>query len=76
MSKFVLVLLVFLLVFSPTKIPSLITNISKLYVKSAYYKQKLLDFWQKSISKEIQAQQLQENLKKAHEADLFYNKKR
>jgi Sec-independent protein translocase protein TatA len=75
MSKFFLVVLVFLLVFNPRKLPVLVKHLSKMYVKYNAHKLKFREYWQENIQKEVQVQHLEENLKKAYEADALYEKK-
>ena len=64
-AELFLTLLVALLVFSPAKLPKLAYNLGKLARKVNHMKQQWSVFWQQ----QEQALQLEENLKKAEEAD-------
>ncbi|MDF1756772.1 MAG: twin-arginine translocase TatA/TatE family subunit [Legionellaceae bacterium] len=75
MSKLMVVMVVFLLVFSPKKLPELISKIGRLFAKYEFYKHKIMSSSHKIIQDEVELQKLQENLKKAQVADVFYAKK-
>lgn len=72
MSKLLLVFVVFIVVFSPKKIPFLVKEISRIFVKYNFYKQKLIDFWNINFLQELN---LLENNKKAQAADQIYLEK-
>lgn len=72
MSKLLLVFVVFIAVFSPQKLPSLVKEISRILAKYNFYKQKIIDFWNINVLQEIT---LEENNKKAQIADQIYLEK-
>ncbi len=72
MNKLLLVFLVFIVVFSPQKLPSLIKEISKIVTKYSVFRKKLIEFWNKNFLQELI---LEENNKKAQVADDLYLEK-
>jgi len=67
-GELLLTLLIALLVFGPSKLPMLAHHLGKLIQQINYYKQQLVVFWQSQLKE----QQLQENIKKANQADSNY----
>ncbi len=67
-GELLLTLLVALFVFGPSKLPMLAHHLGKLFAKLNYYKQKAAMFYQSQLNE----QQLQENIKKAEQADINY----
>jgi sec-independent protein translocase protein TatB len=70
-AELLLIFLVALIVFGPSKLPMLAQHLAKLIKRMDYMKQQLSAFWQS----QIQEQQLQENIKKAEKADVLYQQK-
>ena len=70
-SEFLLIFLVALIVFGPSKLPMLAHHLGKLMRRFEYYKQKFNVFWEEQVNEH----QLQENIKKAHKADKTYHDK-
>ncbi len=67
-GELLLTLLIALLVFGPSKLPMLAHHLGKLIQRLTHYKQQLAIFWQSQLNE----QQLQENIKKANQADSNY----
>lgn len=67
-GELLLTLLIALLVFGPSKLPMLAHHLGKLIQRINHYKQQLAVFWQSQLKE----QQLQENIKKANQADSNY----
>ena len=69
LGELLLTALVALFIFGPERLPSLARNLGKVFQKCNSYKLQLLEFWQeqKNIG------QLDENIKKAQEADKYYS---
>ena len=72
MSKFLVVLVVFLLAFKPQDIPGLVKFVTKILVTLNKLKQTLINDWYRNIQKDID---LEINNKKAQESDLIYMNK-
>lgn len=72
MYKLCLVALVFITVFTPQKIPSLLKDLSKIFLLYKEFTNKLKIFWDTTILQEIN---LEENRKKAQKADIQYLQK-
>jgi len=70
LSEILIILVVALLVFGPSKLPELAHNLGKLFAKGRHFKEK--------IEEQLHKQQLQfdleQNIKKAKEADQKYTK--
>jgi sec-independent protein translocase protein TatB len=64
--------LIALLVFGPDKLPMLARHAGRLIARLERYKQQAITFWQQQLNE----QQLQENTRKAHEADVVYQQDR
>ncbi len=64
-GELLVILLVALIVFGPSKLPMLADHLGKLLRQYTYLKQQLADFWQK----QLMAQELLENQKKAEKVD-------
>lgn len=71
MGELILTTLVALLVFGPERLPTLARQLGTLLKRANHYKQQALLF----LEEQKQALQLQENMKKAEEADDKYNSK-
>ena len=69
-AELLMVLLVALLVFGPNQLPMLANHLSKILRFAGGCRQKLSDFWESQLNEH----QLQENLKKAEQAEKKYNK--
>lgn len=69
MNKLFLVFLVFILVFTPQKLPYLIRELSGIFAKYHLFKKKLMDFWSENLLQDLI---LEENIKKAQAADKLY----
>lgn len=69
-GELLLTLLIALLVFGPTKLPMLANHLGQLFQKLHRVRQQLSQLWEK----QLQEQQLDQNLKKAQMADAFYKK--
>ncbi len=69
-GELLLTLLIALFVFGPKKLPMLAYHLGKLFGRLNGFKQQAVAFWQEQINE----QQLQENTKKAEQADENYNK--
>lgn len=67
-GQLLLTLLIALLVFGPSKLPMLAQHLGQLIARLDNYKQQARSLWQEQLN----AQQLQENMRKAHEADAGY----
>ncbi len=67
-GQLILTALIALLVFGPTKLPMLAHHLGQLINRLHYYKQQALIMWQKQLTE----QQLEENSRKAKEADASY----
>jgi len=67
-GELLLTLLVALFVFGPSKLPMLAKHLGTLIARLTGYKQQAAAFWQSQLDE----QQLQENLKKAEQADIVY----
>ncbi|MCP0914931.1 MULTISPECIES: twin-arginine translocase TatA/TatE family subunit [Legionella] len=67
-GELLLILIVALLVFGPGKMPMLAQHLGKCVRLLQQYRQQILEFWQAQMNE----QQLQDNLKKAEEADKKY----
>lgn len=67
-GEILLILLVALVVFGPNKLPLLANHLGKLFHALNHLKQQLQNFWQQ----QCQEHQLEENTRKANEADLKY----
>lgn len=63
-----LTLIVALFVFGPNKLPMLARHLAQLMIKIEHYKKKASGLWLTLLNE----QTLQENTKKAHEADVDY----
>lgn len=72
MSKFLVVLVVFLLAFKPEDLPGLVKFVTKIFVTLNKLKQTLIHDWYKNLQKDID---LEINNKKAQESDLIYMSK-
>lgn len=70
-SELLLIFLVALMVFGPSKLPMLAHHLGKLMKRFEQYKQKLSVFWEEQVNEH----QLQENIKKAQKADKAYHDK-
>jgi sec-independent protein translocase protein TatB len=68
-GELLLTLVVALFVFGPKKLPMLAYHLCKMFAHINRYKQQAVVFWQQQINQ----QQLQENLKKAEQADVNYH---
>ncbi len=69
MSKLLIVIFVFIIVFTPQKLPSFIREISKLFASYISLKKKLISFIDGNIAQELI---LNENIRKAQAADSIY----
>ena len=69
MGELILTALVALLVFGPERLPTLARHLGALVQRAHHYKQQALLF----LEEQKLALQLQENMKKADEADKKYN---
>lgn len=69
MGELLLTTLIALLVFGPERLPTLARQLGILVKRANHYKQQALLFWEE----QKQALQLQENMKKADEADEKYD---
>ncbi|WP_133127655.1 Sec-independent protein translocase subunit TatA/TatB [Legionella nagasakiensis] len=67
-GELLLIVFVALLVFGPSKLPMLAKHLAKLVRVLNHYQKELSQFWQSQLKEH----QLQENLKKAQQADLAY----
>ena len=72
MYKLCLIALVFITVFTPQKLPLLLKDISKIFLLYKEFTNKLKMFWGTTILQEIN---LEENRKKAQNADIQYLQK-
>lgn len=70
-GELLLIFIVALIVFGPTKLPMLATHLGLLVRKVNQLKTHMMNLWQQQLN-EIQ---LQENKRKAEEADQHYNRK-
>jgi len=71
-GQLLLTLLIALLVFGPDKLPMLARHAGQLIARLERYKQQASALWQSQLNE----QQLQENTRKAHEADAVYQQDR
>lgn len=67
-GELLLIFLVALVVFGPSKLPMLSYHLGKCMKKIEHYKQQFSVFWQSQINEH----QLQENMKKAKKGDAHY----
>lgn len=67
-GELLLILVVALVVFGPKKLPMVAYHLGMLVGRFNHYKQKALVFWQQQLNE----QALQDNLRKAKEADAGY----
>ena len=65
-GQLLLIVLVALVVFGPTKLPTLATHLGQLLKKVNEYKQQARLIWQQYVNE----QQLKENIQKAKDADI------
>ena len=72
LGEILLTLMVALLVLGPKKLPLAAYHLGTLMKHLLILKQRMIVFWQK----QIQEQQLQENIKKAEAAEIHYQKKK
>lgn len=70
-GELILTFIIAILVFGPSKLPTLAHHLAKLSRLMSHYQQKLSEFWQSQLNEH----QLVENLKKAEQADNAYQKK-
>ncbi|KTD61231.1 Sec-independent protein translocase subunit TatA/TatB [Legionella spiritensis] len=68
-GELLLTLFVALIVFGPNKLPMLATHMGKLFRILNRCRNRLADFWQEQLNE----QQLQDNTRKAEQADALYN---
>ena len=71
-GQLLLTLLVALLVFGPDKLPMLARHLGQAIARLERYKQQAIALWQTHSNEQL----LQENQRKAHEADAVYHKDR
>lgn len=71
-GQLLLTALITLVVFGPTKLPMLARHIAQFMNRLNYFKHQALIFWQK----QLEQQQLEENSRKANEADEYYQRDR
>lgn len=64
-SELLVILLVALIVFGPSKLPMLAEHLGKLLRQYTHYKQQVAEFWQQQLAE----QALRENQKKAEKVD-------
>jgi len=67
-SELLLILIVALIVFGPNKLPMLAEHLAKFFRYLNHFKQQATTFWQDQLKE----QQLQENNRKAQQADSVY----
>lgn len=67
-----LTMLVAILVFGPDKLPMLARHSGQLIARFQRYKEQVMALWQTHLSEQL----LQENQRKAREADAIYHKDR
>ena len=71
-GQLLLTMLVALLVFGPNKLPMLAHHLGRLIARLDHYKQQANSLWQAHLNE----QSLQENQRKAREADALYDNDR
>jgi len=71
-GQLLLTMLVAMLVFGPSKLPMLAKHLALIINRLNQHKQHLMNFWQHQLNE----QQLQENNKKAADADVTYQQDR
>ncbi len=67
-SELLLILVVALVVFGPKRLPMLAYHLGKLFARLHDYKEQLTAFWQQQVNEQM----LEENIKKAKQADKLY----
>ncbi|OGV34569.1 MAG: hypothetical protein A3E88_02080 [Legionellales bacterium RIFCSPHIGHO2_12_FULL_35_11] len=72
MSKLIVVLLVFIIVFNPKKLPLLINDIAKFNLKFNKLRRTIFNSYHEILKNEQSLQALEENNMKAEKADLQY----
>ena len=70
LSELLIILVVALLVFGPNKLPELASNLGKLFAKGRYFKEKI----EEQLHKQKLQFDLEQNIKKANDADEKYTK--
>ena len=68
-SELIVILIVAIIVFGPSKLPMLAIHLGKLFREVNRLKEHFSTFWQTQLNE----QQLRENEKKAEKADATYN---
>ncbi len=68
-GQLLLTMLIALLVFGPNKLPMLANHLGRFIARLDHYKQQANSLWQIHLNEQL----LQENQRKAREADAFYD---